>query len=85
MTVPGGPVQVVGSPIRAAMRPPMRTVGAPIVIGPPTCGFAGPFHAGQTTISVARAAGSDIAARIQTLTGLKMTNAILEITRRKSS
>jgi hypothetical protein len=29
-------------------------------IGPPTCGLAGPFQAGQTTTSVTRAAGRDI-------------------------
>jgi hypothetical protein len=56
---PGGPAQVVGSPSRAAIKPPINTVGAPIAMGPPTCGTK-PVNAGQATMSVTRAAGSVI-------------------------
>jgi hypothetical protein len=59
-TTPGGPTQVVMSPILAAGMKPIITVGAPgPVIGPPTCGTT-PVTAGQTTMSETRAAGNDI-------------------------
>ena len=38
----------------------LSTVGAPIAMGPPTCGTK-PVNAGQTTGSVTLAAGKDIA------------------------
>ena len=59
-TAPGPPAQTFMSPIRAAGIPPINTVTAPGgKIGPPTCGTT-PVTAGQTTLSVTRAAGKVI-------------------------
>src|SRR5712691_9102119 len=56
----GGPTQVSMSVIRAAGRPPIRTVGSHGGrMGPPTCGTT-PVTMGQTCMSVMRAAGGMI-------------------------
>jgi len=59
----GGPVHVAISPTRAAGMLPIKTVGLPIVMGPPTCGVGGSggggggLANGQVCISPIRAAG----------------------------
>jgi hypothetical protein len=55
--VSGGPTQVAISVARAAGKPPIMTLGEPLVIGPPTCGFGPGSTIGQVCMSVKRAAG----------------------------
>jgi hypothetical protein len=57
MTVSGGPTQTALLLMMAAGKLPIKTVGTPGGrSGPPTCG-TGPLNAGQTCMSVTRAAG----------------------------
>ncbi len=52
----GGPTQMRRSPLRAAGRPPIFTLGEPATTGPPTCGTLA-VTLGQTCIDVNVAAG----------------------------
>lgn len=73
MIVSGGPTQVHVSLTRAAGIMPIRTVGAPLIIGPPTWGTGGVpgVTIGQVCMSDMRAAGGMIVSQLMELIKLK--------------